>query len=77
VASQPIFISNKSIIEVQFFSPLLLGWHQERGAEKERKFFMGLVHKQLEEERAAIPRAKPYPYTTDYPVVSITNNNFL
>ncbi|KAG7011981.1 Protein TPX2, partial [Cucurbita argyrosperma subsp. argyrosperma] len=42
---------------------------EERGAEKERKFFMGLVHKQLEEERAVIPRAKPYPYTTDYPVM--------
>ncbi|XP_023531076.1 protein TPX2-like [Cucurbita pepo subsp. pepo] len=42
---------------------------EERGAEKERKFFMELVHKQLEEERAAIPRATPYPYTTDYPVI--------
>ncbi|CAK9323682.1 unnamed protein product [Citrullus colocynthis] len=42
---------------------------EERGAEKERKFFMGLVQKQLEEERAAIPRALPYPYTTDYPVI--------
>jgi len=30
---------------------------------------MELVHKQLEAERARIPRASPYPYTTDYPVV--------
>ncbi|KGN43645.1 protein TPX2 [Cucumis sativus] len=42
---------------------------EERGAEKERKFFMGLWQKQIEEERAAIPRATPYPYTTDYPVI--------
>jgi hypothetical protein len=42
---------------------------QERGAEKERKFWMELVQKQMEEERARVPRANPYPYTTDYPVV--------
>ncbi|XP_022148004.1 protein TPX2-like [Momordica charantia] len=42
---------------------------EERGAKKERKFFVELVHKQWEEERAAIPRANPYPYTTDYPVI--------
>lgn len=59
------------MIEVQNFSPFAsCDWHQERGAEKERKFFMGLWQKQIEEERAAIPRATPYPYTTDYPVVS-------
>jgi hypothetical protein len=43
--------------------------NQERGAEKERRFVMELVHKQLEAERARIPKANPYPYTTDYPVV--------
>ncbi|WCJ30815.1 targeting protein for XKLP2 [Euphorbia peplus] len=42
---------------------------EERGAEKERKFVMDLVHKQIEEERARVPKAHPYPYTTDYPVV--------
>ncbi|KAL5972532.1 hypothetical protein ACLOJK_039336 [Asimina triloba] len=42
---------------------------KERGQEKERKFIEEVVRKQLEEERARIPRANPYPYTTDYPVV--------
>ncbi|XP_057954417.1 protein TPX2 isoform X2 [Malania oleifera] len=41
----------------------------ERGAEKEKKFVMDVMQKQLEEERARIPKATPYPYTTDYPVV--------
>ncbi|KAK0589405.1 hypothetical protein LWI29_013826 [Acer saccharum] len=39
-----------------------------RGAEKEMKFVMEVRHKQLEEEHARIPKATPYPYTTDYPV---------
>ncbi|CAK7322742.1 unnamed protein product [Dovyalis caffra] len=42
---------------------------EERGAEKERKFVMELVQKQMEEEIARVPRAHPYPYTTDYPVI--------
>lgn len=42
---------------------------EERGAEKERKFVMEIIHKQIEEEKARIPKATPYPYTTDYPVV--------
>ncbi|KDP24102.1 hypothetical protein JCGZ_25759 [Jatropha curcas] len=42
---------------------------EERGTEKERKFVMDIVQKQLEEERARIPKANPYPYTTDYPVI--------
>ncbi|XP_044465747.1 protein TPX2 isoform X2 [Mangifera indica] len=42
---------------------------EERGAEKERRFVVEVVHKQLEEERAKIPKATPYPYTTDYPVI--------
>ncbi|KAI4383317.1 hypothetical protein MLD38_009169 [Melastoma candidum] len=42
---------------------------EERGAEKERKFRTELTQKQLEEERARIPKASPYPYTTDFPVV--------
>jgi hypothetical protein len=46
-------------------------YYQERGAQKERRFVMELVHKQLEAERARIPKANPYPYTTDYPVVRI------
>ncbi|KAL9339992.1 hypothetical protein Peur_066211 [Populus x canadensis] len=42
---------------------------EERGAEKERKFVMELMQKQMEEERARFHRANPYPYTTDYPVI--------
>ncbi|KAI3439860.1 uncharacterized protein J3R85_004271 [Psidium guajava] len=42
---------------------------EERGAEKERKFVTELTQKKLEEERARIPKANPYPYTTDYPVI--------
>lgn len=30
---------------------------------------MEIIHKQIEEEKARIPKATPYPYTTDYPVV--------
>ncbi|KAK9286020.1 hypothetical protein L1049_025223 [Liquidambar formosana] len=42
---------------------------EERGAEKERKFVMEVIQKQLDDERARIPKANPYPYTTDYPVI--------
>lgn len=42
---------------------------QERGAEKEKKLFLELLEKQLEEEATRVPKANPYPYTTDYPVV--------
>nr|TKS04822.1 hypothetical protein D5086_0000139280 [Populus alba] len=42
---------------------------EERGAEKERKFVMELMQKQMEDERARFHRANPYPYTTDYPVI--------
>ncbi|KAI3795295.1 hypothetical protein L1987_37946 [Smallanthus sonchifolius] len=42
---------------------------EERGAEKEKKFVMEIIHKHIEEERARIPKATPYQYTTDYPVV--------
>ncbi|KAK9004607.1 hypothetical protein V6N11_042070 [Hibiscus sabdariffa] len=42
---------------------------EERGAEKEKKFVMEIIEKQLEEERARVPKANPYPYTTDYPVI--------
>uniref|UniRef100_A0A7N0UPA6 Targeting protein for Xklp2 n=2 Tax=Kalanchoe fedtschenkoi TaxID=63787 RepID=A0A7N0UPA6_KALFE len=42
---------------------------EERGAEKEKKFITEVMHKQLEEERARVPKANPYPYTTDFPVV--------
>ncbi|KAK8648100.1 hypothetical protein V6N13_128862 [Hibiscus sabdariffa] len=42
---------------------------EERGAEKEKKFMMEIIEKQLEEERARVPKANPYPYTTDYPVI--------
>ncbi|KAL2984793.1 hypothetical protein AAZX31_12G109800 [Glycine max] len=42
---------------------------EERGAEKEKKLVMDLMQKQWEEENARIPKANPYPYTTDYPVI--------
>ena len=42
---------------------------EERGAEKEKKMFMELLQKQLEDEATRVPKAKPYPYTTDYPVI--------
>ncbi|EXB44629.1 hypothetical protein L484_010320 [Morus notabilis] len=42
---------------------------EERGAEKERKFITEVLQKQWEEERVRVPKANPYPYTTDYPVV--------
>ncbi|KAL3647109.1 hypothetical protein CASFOL_008077 [Castilleja foliolosa] len=42
---------------------------EERGAEKEKRIAEELLQKQLEEEWARIPRAHPYPYTTDYPVL--------
>ncbi|XP_015694892.2 protein TPX2 isoform X2 [Oryza brachyantha] len=41
----------------------------ERGHEKERQLAAQLLQKQLQEEKARIPKANPYPYTTDYPVV--------
>ncbi|KAL7128966.1 hypothetical protein ABFS83_13G030800 [Erythranthe nasuta] len=42
---------------------------EERGAEKEKRLVEELLLKQLEEENARIPKACPYPYTTDYPVI--------
>ncbi|XP_054813018.1 protein TPX2 isoform X1 [Prosopis cineraria] len=42
---------------------------EERGAEKEKRLLMELQLKQLEEERTRVPKANPYPYTTDYPVI--------
>lgn len=45
--------------------------NQERGAEKEKRLAEELLQKKLEEERARVPKAHPYPYTTDYPVVCI------
>ncbi|XP_021894246.1 protein TPX2 [Carica papaya] len=42
---------------------------EERGAEKEKKFVMEVIQKKWEEERARIPKANPYPYTTDFPLI--------
>ncbi|KAJ8749395.1 hypothetical protein K2173_018887 [Erythroxylum novogranatense] len=42
---------------------------EERGAEKERRLLMDLMEKLVEEESVRIPKAHPYPYTTDYPVI--------
>ncbi|KAF8104423.1 hypothetical protein N665_0172s0054 [Sinapis alba] len=41
---------------------------EERGAEKEKKFVIQVIDKQIESEKARTPKATPYPYTTDYPV---------
>ncbi|XP_010522597.1 PREDICTED: protein TPX2 [Tarenaya hassleriana] len=35
---------------------------EERGAEKEKKFVTEIIQKQIEEERARVPKANPYPY---------------
>ncbi|KAH0460138.1 hypothetical protein IEQ34_010801 [Dendrobium chrysotoxum] len=42
---------------------------EERGLEKEKLFTLQILQKQLEEEKARIPKANPYPYSTDYPVM--------
>ncbi|KAE8703082.1 Protein TPX2 [Hibiscus syriacus] len=42
---------------------------EERGAEKEKKFVMEIIEQQFEEATARVPKANPYPYTTDYPVI--------
>ncbi|PKA58115.1 Protein TPX2 [Apostasia shenzhenica] len=42
---------------------------EERGFEKERQFTMQILQKQLEEQMARIPKANPYPYTTDFPIM--------
>ncbi|WOL15169.1 protein TPX2-like isoform X5 [Canna indica] len=42
---------------------------EDRGLEKERQFAEQVLLKELEADRARIPKAKPYPYTTDFPVM--------
>lgn len=42
---------------------------EERGHEKEKLFTLQILQKELEEEKARIPKANPYPYSTDYPVM--------
>ncbi|KAK4795485.1 hypothetical protein SAY86_027811 [Trapa natans] len=42
---------------------------EERGAEKEKKFMTEIMRKQLEDEKARVPKANPYPYTTDFPLI--------
>ncbi|KAJ0229340.1 Protein TPX2 [Hirschfeldia incana] len=42
---------------------------EERGAEKEKKFVMEVTQKLIGDERSRVPKAKPYPYTTDFPLV--------
>lgn len=37
--------------------------------EKEKRFLAEVLQEKLEEQKARIPRASPYPYSTDYPVV--------
>lgn len=42
---------------------------QERGHLKERQLEAQLLQKKMEEEKARVHKANPYPYTTDYPMV--------
>lgn len=42
---------------------------EERGAEKEMKFVTKLLEGEEKEQEARIPKANPYPYTTDYPLI--------
>ncbi|RLN34633.1 protein TPX2 isoform X1 [Panicum miliaceum] len=42
---------------------------EERGHLKERQLEAQLLQKKMEEEKARVHKANPYPYTTDYPVV--------
>lgn len=51
---------------------------QERGHLKEKQLEAQLLHKKMEEEKARLHKANPYPYTTDYPVVceNFILNNF-
>ncbi|KAJ6834847.1 protein TPX2 [Iris pallida] len=42
---------------------------EERGLGKERQFLVQILEKQIEDEKARVPKANPYPYTTDYPVI--------
>ncbi|XP_031498883.1 protein TPX2 [Nymphaea colorata] len=42
---------------------------EERGLEKEKRFLAEVLHEQLEEQKARVPKASPYPYSTDYPVI--------
>ncbi|OEL15676.1 Protein TPX2 [Dichanthelium oligosanthes] len=42
---------------------------EERGHLKEKQLEAQLLQKKMEEEKARVHKANPYPYTTDYPVV--------
>ncbi|XP_078433505.1 targeting protein for XKLP2 isoform X2 [Wolffia australiana] len=42
---------------------------EERGLLKERNLSVQIQRKETEQEMARVPKANPYPYTTDYPVV--------
>ncbi|KAF3793411.1 TPX2 protein [Nymphaea thermarum] len=42
---------------------------EERGLEKEKRFLAEVLHEQLVEQKARVPKASPYPYSTDYPVI--------
>ncbi|KAL5080315.1 hypothetical protein RYX36_008736 [Vicia faba] len=44
---------------------------EERGVEKEKKLFLELFEKQLEEEATRVLKANPYQYTTDYPMIPL------
>ncbi|ONM23908.1 Protein TPX2 [Zea mays] len=42
---------------------------EERGHLKERQLEAHLLQKKMEEEKARVHKANPYPYTTDYPTM--------
>ncbi|XP_066397779.1 protein TPX2-like isoform X2 [Miscanthus floridulus] len=44
---------------------------EERGHLKERQLETQLLQKKMEEEKARVHKANPYPYTTDYPMIPL------
>jgi len=64
-----------NFLESQHFSScvrnriIMHPWLQERGHLKERQLEAQLLQNKMEEEKARVHKANPYPYTTDYPMV--------
>uniref|UniRef100_A0A0E0Q8S1 TPX2 C-terminal domain-containing protein n=1 Tax=Oryza rufipogon TaxID=4529 RepID=A0A0E0Q8S1_ORYRU len=68
LCSESSYHSKKDVPRLTIPNPFNLHT-DERGHEKERQLAAQLLQKQLQEEKARIPKANPYPYTTDYPVI--------
>jgi hypothetical protein len=66
--------SHHFLLQQYNMHPLL----QERGHLKEMQLEAQLLQKKMEEEKARVHKANPYPYTTDYPVVceNFTSEHF-